>query len=86
MTDDVIGKLREAVAEYDGASPDSEPGFRAWAALNVVRLARELLAEIDGEAEDVWVAPPGTPVIALGAEPLGGPVPGVTGHLPGDES
>lgn len=64
---DVIADLRKAMAEFDGCTP-AERGFRVRSALRVLSLVRELLAEVDGEmTEDVWVAPPGTPIIAVGA-------------------
>lgn len=76
MSDGTIDKLREAMAEFDGADRHRYGG-RTQAAQRVLRLVRELLSEVDG------VRAAGGSQYHIDVEPLGGPVPGVDGsHLP----
>jgi hypothetical protein len=91
---DVIGELRQAMAEFDGCTP-AERAFRVHCAQRVIRLVRRLLAEVDGErAGAVGYEPVGSRRAidnlradnarrreAAGAEPLGPPNP-AHGELP----
>lgn len=54
---DVIGDLRQALAEFDGCTP-AERGFRVRSALRVLTLVRRLLVEVDGERAGVCTCLP----------------------------